>query len=104
MFDPAQLTLGQVSSVLRDFTVVGVLLTLSWKSRGVYEAAKNFFKRLTTHMELMERGMNTLLTNHLAHIETSLKQMTRHQIRATDAEQVQYELEDEAGQDNASEF
>ena len=97
MFDPASLTLGQVSSALRDFTVIGFLLTIAWKSRGVYEAAKNFFKRLTTHMEVMETGMNTLLHNHLFHMEADLRTMAHRQIRATEAERVQYELEDESG-------
>ena len=73
MFDPAQLTLGQVSGTLRDFTVVGLLLTLAWKSRGVYELVRGFFKRVTTHMDVMENGMNVLLTNHLSHIEEDLK-------------------------------
>ncbi len=73
MFDPAALTLGQVSSALRDFTVVGFLLTIAWKSRGAYEMVKGFFERLTTHMNVMEDGMQTLLTNHLTHIEADLK-------------------------------
>jgi len=94
MFDPSTLTLGQVSSALRDFTVVGVLITISWKSRGVYEAAKNFFERLTTHMEIMESGMKTLLNNHLVHIESSLKKMAYRQVRATAAEQIGYESEE----------
>ena len=72
-FDPAQLTLGQVSGTLRDFTVVGVLLTIAWKSRGVWEHIKSFFKRLTTHMDVMENGMNVLLSNHLSHIEEDLR-------------------------------
>jgi hypothetical protein len=97
MFDPAALTLGQVSSALRDFTVVGVLLTIAWKTRGLYEEAKDFFNRLTTHMDVMETGMNTLLTNHLFHIEKELTEMRRRQIRATDYEQSQYELEDNSG-------
>lgn len=75
-FDPAQLTLGQVSSALRDFTIVGVLLTASWKARGGYEFVKNFFQRLTTHMDVMERGMQTLLNNHLTHIENDLKTLS----------------------------
>lgn len=83
MFDPAQLTLGQVSSALRDFTVVGVLLTIAWKTRGVYEQVKNFFERLTTFMDTMEEqstfiseGMRTLLSNHLTHIEADLKSIS----------------------------
>lgn len=73
MFDPASLTLGQISSVLRDFTIVGVLLTSAWKVRGVYESVRHFFARLTSHMDRMETGMNTLLSNHLKHIEMDLK-------------------------------
>lgn len=76
MFDPAQLTLGQVSSTLRDLTVVGVFITAAWKSRGLYDAAKDFFERLTTHMDVMEEGMQTLLTNHLTHIEKDLKTLS----------------------------
>lgn len=76
MFDPAALTLGQVSSSLRDFTVVGVLITVAWKSRGIYDTGKNFFERLTTHMDVMEAGMKTLLTNHLTHIEQDLKKLS----------------------------
>ncbi len=94
MFDPASLTLGQVSSALRDFTVVGVLLSLAWKTRGFYETAKNFFQRLTTHMDTMERGMSTLLTNHLPHMEQELKMLAHRQVRASTAEHVQYEIDD----------
>jgi len=73
VFDPAQLTLGQVSSALRDFAVVGFLVGFAWKARGGFESAKKFFERLTTHMDVMEKGMTTLLTNHLSHIEADLK-------------------------------
>jgi len=104
MFDPSQLTLGQVSGTLRDFTVVGVLLTIAWKSRGVYETVKAFFERLTKFMVTMEAdsafvrdGMKTLLSNHLTHIEADLRKMTHRQVRATDAEQTQYEADDQSG-------
>lgn len=96
-FDPAALTLGQVSSTLRDFTVVGVLLTVAWKTRGMYEAAKNFFERLTRHMTVMEQGMQTLLNNHLSHIEKDLRAMAHHQVRASESDQILYETEDEFG-------
>lgn len=90
MFDPNALTLGQVSSVLRDFTVVGVLLTIAWKSRGIYEDAKNFFKRLTHHMDFVETSLTTLLTNHLTHLEADIRKIARHQVRAVGAEQYEY--------------
>jgi hypothetical protein len=74
-FDPSQLTLGQVSSTLRDLTLVGFLLALAWKSRGIYEHGVRFFERWTTHMNFMEESMKALLTNHLFHIEKDLKSL-----------------------------
>lgn len=75
-FDPATLTLGAVSSFVRDFAIVGTLVTLVWKARGVYETVSKFFERMATHMDVMEGGMQTLLTNHLAHIEKDLKTLS----------------------------
>lgn len=75
MFDPSTLTLGQVSSALRDFAIVGFLVGGAWRARGIFDAGKKFFERLTTHMDVMESGMKTLLTNHLAHIEKDLKSL-----------------------------
>lgn len=76
MFDPASLTLGQVSSTLRDLSIVGILVGASWRLRGVYEKVSQFFERMTTHMDVMEAGMDTLLTNHLTHIEGDLKTLS----------------------------
>lgn len=84
MFDPAQLTLGQISAAARDISIVGALITASWKLRGVYEQAADFFKRVNKFMEVMETGMTTLLTNHLAHIEVDLKTIARNQERASE--------------------
>lgn len=82
-FDPSQLTLGQVSSTLRDFSIVAVLITVAWKARGWYELAVKFFDRLNRHMDSVEKaqasiqeGMQTLLANHLTHIEEDLARLT----------------------------
>lgn len=95
MFDPASLTLGQVSSALRDFAIVGMLVAISWKARGVYEAVTKFSTRTMKHMDTMEYKMQILLTNHLAHIGQDLKKITYHQVRASESEQVQYDVDDE---------
>jgi hypothetical protein len=94
MFDPSSITLGQVSSSVRDFAIVGTLLTASWKARGAYEAVTQFFTRTMKHMDAMEAGMNTLLTNHLAHMEQDLKTMAHHQVRASAREQDGYVVDD----------
>jgi hypothetical protein len=102
MFDPAQLTLGQVSSALRDFAIVGFLVGGAWKARGLFESGKKFFERLTTFMTVVQEdsafireGMRTLLTNHLTHMEADLRNMSQRQVRATEYERAAYLTEDE---------
>jgi hypothetical protein len=96
MFDPSGITLGQISSSVRDFAIVGVLISLSWKARGAYEAVTQFFTRTMKHMDVMEAGMTTLLTNHLAHIETSLDKMSNNQERVLSGNEAIHVIEEEA--------
>jgi hypothetical protein len=88
MFDPSSITLGQISSSVRDFAIVGSLIAASWKARGVYEAITHFFNRTVKHMDVMEAGMQTLLTNHLAHIEEAVQKMTNNQARVLSGDEV----------------
>jgi len=96
MFDPASITLGQVSSSVRDFAIFGVLITLTWKSRGLYEAVTAFFNRTIKHMDVMEAGMTTLLTNHLAHIEAAVEKMSTNQSRVLSGDEVIHVIDEEA--------
>ena len=80
MFDPGSLTLGQLSSSLKDFSIVGFLIGVAWKARGFYELASGFFNRITKHMDAMEHGMNTLLTNHITHMEEDLRLMSGRRV------------------------
>ena len=79
MFDPASLTLGQMSSAIRDFTIVVVLFTASWKARGVYEKVSNFITRVTNFMTSMENFTRVVVDNHLKHIEADLKTLSGRQ-------------------------
>src|SRR6266478_2510376 len=81
MFDPSGITLGQVSSTIRDFSIVGTLVVMAWKARGVYESVSQFFDRTLKHMNTMEMFATTVVDNHLKHIEDSLKQMSDNQER-----------------------
>lgn len=96
MFDPAQLTLGKLSAAARDISIVGVLIGASWKLRGVYETAVKFIDRFVKHMDTMEQGMNTLLTNHLAHIESSVEKMSANQARVLSGDEVIHVVDDES--------
>src|SRR5579859_2496775 len=98
MFDPSSITLGQLSSSARDLAIVGVLITSTWKARGVYGSVTEFFQRTMKHMDVMEAGMNTLLTNHLAHIEENLKQMSSNQARVLSGDEVIHVVDDVASE------
>ncbi len=81
MFNPSQLTLGEIASTFRDLAIVAVIVKLAWSSRGVYEHGKAFFMRCIAHMDSMEIGMKTLLENHLTHIEADLAKLTGREIK-----------------------
>jgi len=79
MFDPGNLTLGQVSSAIRDFSIVIVLIVSVWKARGIFEDVSNFFTRVIKHMDSMESFARTVMDNHLLHIEQDLKTLSGRQ-------------------------
>lgn len=80
MFDPSTVTLGQLSSAVRDWAIVGTLAAIVWKIRGVYAKVENFFDdakvfvdRVSTHMTRMESFSDKALNNHLAHMQHDLR-------------------------------
>jgi hypothetical protein len=83
--DPTSITLGQVSSVVRDLTIVAILWKTAWAIRGLYGDVKAFFDRVTQHMTRMERFATIVLNNHLKHIERDLKTLSGRQDDAADA-------------------
>jgi hypothetical protein len=76
MFNPGGITLAELSSAVRDLTIIGVLLSLGWKSRALvqpiidfFNESKDFFSKANHHMIFMETSMGSLLNNHLAHLK-----------------------------------
>ena len=96
MFDPSSITLGQLSSSARDLSIVGTLVLGSWKARGIYEAFTHFFDRVTKHMDVMENNISVLMTNHIVHIEESLKQMSQNQERVLSGRDAIHVIDEEA--------
>jgi hypothetical protein len=80
MFNPSQWTLGEISSAVRDLGIFGSLVVATWKSRGMYESVKSFFVRCSQHMDVMEKGMSTLLDNHVKHMEADLAKIAGRKI------------------------
>jgi hypothetical protein len=98
MFDPSTtVTIGQVISTLKDLGFIVGTGVVGWKARDLFQPAVDFFKRAVDHMDIMESGvkslqmdMNTLLTNHLSHVEADLKvisgRITNHVVALEDAD------------------
>ena len=71
-----QLTVGEVTSTLRDFAIIGAMFPVFkfvWKIRGMYESIQNFFTRVTKHMDTMENFAQVAVRNHLNHMERDLR-------------------------------
>lgn len=72
----AQMTIGEAISSVRDITVVAGILIIGWKARSWIQPFIDFFEESKDFMKSMRRDMQTLLTNHLHHIEADLKTMS----------------------------
>lgn len=85
MFNPGTMTLGELSSALKDFGILFAVLTIGWKGRGLiqpgidlFKKASLFFDRAETHMTTMESQMNLLLNNHLKHLKSEAEISVAH--------------------------
>jgi len=66
-----------VLSALRDVAVIGGVLSLVWKARGMWEDGRQFIKSIKVFMETMSASTQTILNNHLFHIEQSGEQIKK---------------------------
>jgi hypothetical protein len=76
MLVPSQLTIGDIVSSVKDVSILGTLVAIVWKARGVFEAVANFGERVTRHMTAMENFAKTITDNHFTAIESELKILT----------------------------
>lgn len=68
-----EIKLGEIITYLRDLSILAVILTFGWKARGFWQAVTDTKARIFKHMDIMEAGLETLLSNHLPHIEEDLE-------------------------------
>jgi hypothetical protein len=80
MFDPSQMTLGELSTIVRNLAIVAVLLRAAWGARGFYDSALSFMSAVHKHMIEQttfntdaRKFMTTVTDNHLKHIEEYTK-------------------------------
>ena len=60
---------------IREVTIIGTIMVLGWKSRGIWQGVVDFSTRITKHMDLMEEFAGNVVNNHLKHIERDLAKM-----------------------------
>lgn len=76
MLNINSMTVGEALSSLRDILFVIGMAIFGFKVRSWIQPAISFFERANDFMESMQKDMQTLLTNHLSHIEHDLKHMS----------------------------
>jgi hypothetical protein len=89
MFSPDAVTFKDVADALYDFTAISIVVAVVWKSRGFYDWADTFLKRVVRHMDVMEQSMSVLMTNHAPHIEAYLKSIAVREQNAAGEENVE---------------
>jgi hypothetical protein len=81
MLDPSPsttaTTLTEILGWAREVSIIGFIVGVAWKCRGMWDDAQQFLERIGTHMTKMENFAETVVDNHLAHIEKSLEKLAR---------------------------
>src|SRR6267142_350534 len=73
------ITLGQIITYGRDLSIAGVILKIGWEARGAIDSVKDFFANVggfmtsvSTKLDTLNTNVNTVMTNHLHHIDEKL--------------------------------
>jgi hypothetical protein len=59
----------------RDISVVSGILVVAWKARGMWDSVAAFITKVGTFMDTMTAHADTLVSNHLNHLQKSADQM-----------------------------
>ena len=101
MFDSSTITFSEVVTIVRNVGILATILVAGWKARSLVQPVVDFLddtkrlmKRGERHMDVMEESMSLLLDNHLTHIGNHVRAFAHNQIRASVAEQNEYETAD----------
>ena len=61
----------------RDLSVVGVIILGAWKARGIWDSAERFILGINLFMKSMAEHADTLVNNHLKHLQDSANQIQK---------------------------
>jgi len=73
LVEPSQqaVTITQVLGWARDLGFLGALIIIAWNARGKWDGAKSFIAETRAFMKTMTNHADTLVTNHLEHLQKS---------------------------------
>lgn len=55
--------------------VIAGITTVAWRARGIWDDAKDFLTRVEEHMNSMEKFAQTVMSNHMYHMQEYLRQL-----------------------------
>ena len=76
MIGNPELSITMVLSWLREIMIIASIGVLGWKSRGAWQSVIDFKDRVVQHMTAMEGFAETVVENHLKHIEKDLAKLS----------------------------
>lgn len=83
MLSPSQVTIGELSSAVKDYGIFITVVVVGWKARAIVQPCIDFvkkvsefidkvdtrFERADKFMVNMDANMDLLLNNHLSHLK-----------------------------------
>lgn len=91
MTNLGQMSVGELVSTLKDIGFFVAFVIAGWKARAIVQPAIDFFvtakatmERANEHFVIVEEGLETLLTNHVAHIEADIAKLAGRDITHQD--------------------
>lgn len=55
----------------RDLSVVGFIILVAWKARGMWDTANGFIESVQVFMKAVTGTLHLLVNNHLKHLQES---------------------------------
>ena len=60
---------------IREIAIIVSIAVVGWKTRGAWQGVLDFSNRVVKHMETMEGFAQTVVENHLKHLERDVAKL-----------------------------
>lgn len=64
-------TIKTLLGYTRDLSIIGALFVVAWRARGIWDTVTEFIKKIQDFMTTMTTHADTLVNNHIKHLEES---------------------------------